>query len=91
MTSWPANTSTPSSREQECLRLLERASAYLESDMAEEDKEHFRRHLERCMRCKGFVATLKDTVSMLQGLSPTALPLELKQRLLAIPKGQQPG
>ncbi|MBI4197569.1 MAG: zf-HC2 domain-containing protein [Chloroflexi bacterium] len=90
MTQDPASTPHPSPRALACRELLERASEYLESESAlsQEEKEHIQRHLEECLGCKGFVSTLKDTISLLQTLPPSALPPELKQRLLQIYKGQ---
>ncbi|MBI4340197.1 MAG: zf-HC2 domain-containing protein [Chloroflexi bacterium] len=89
MTSGSSQNPYPSPRQRDCQELLERASEYLESDLPEEVKEHIRGHLERCGRCRGFVSTLSDTISMLHSLPPHALPTDLKQKLLHISRTQR--
>lgn len=88
MTNDSAATSSPSGRPLRCRELWERASEYLESALSQEEKEHIQHHLKECLGCRGFVSTLKDTISLLQSLPSSALPPELKQRLLQIHKEQ---
>ena len=71
-------------RGSECGKLRELFSLYLEEELSEEQREQIRRHLDMCENCTGFVATLQDTIAMLQSLPRQEIPQELKRAILRI-------
>lgn len=78
----PPSQHPSGTRTANCRELLEHASEYLEAELTVEELERLRRHLESCVNCRGFVATLNDTVAMLHSLPSRNLPPDLKAKLL---------
>lgn len=76
-------------KNRECRELREHASAYLESDLPEDEKERIRVHLEMCADCRTFTDTLRETISMLGSLPTRTAPSELKDRLRRIARPEK--
>ncbi len=81
----------PSAGGHDCVELRKRASDYLEAAVSDEEKEHILGQLELCGNCRRFVETLRTTIGMLGHLSPHAVPEDLKDRLLRVPKEKPHG
>jgi len=71
-----------------CLRILRALSAFIDDELSEDICQEIRRHIGACPNCEGFVASLRQTVSLCRhspasALSPTDRALMREQILRA--------
>lgn len=78
----------------ECRELFARLSAYLDGELAAEERRQIEEHLCDCPPCVEFIESLRRTVDLCHGFEPEGDPPpvkpELKQKLLeAFQKARQ--
>lgn len=66
-----------------------KASELLDGELDDETLRAFELHLEKCADCGPWVATLRETVSMLRGLEHEPVPEHLAQRIRDITIGKE--
>jgi anti-sigma factor RsiW len=73
----------------ECRRIAELLGDYLDGTLPKETQELLEWHIESCAPCVAFVNTYRGTVNAARNLRETAIPHELKQRLLSVLRARQ--
>jgi predicted anti-sigma-YlaC factor YlaD len=73
----------------ECRRIAELLGDYLDGSVTREMRELIEWHIESCAPCVAFVNTYRGTINAARTLRETAIPPELKQRLLTVLRARQ--
>ena len=73
----------------ECRQIAELLGDYLDGTLPKETSELIEWHIESCAPCVAFVNTYRGTVHAARKLGATAIPPELKQRLLSVLRSRQ--
>ena len=73
----------------ECRQIAELLGDYLDGTVPKETRELIEWHIESCAPCVAFVNTYRGTVDAAKKLRETAIPPELKQRLLSVLRARQ--
>ena len=71
----------------DCPRLVSLLSDYLDGRLPSAVRSELEQHLAGCSECTAFVGTFRSTVSLLQSLTESDLPQELRLRLKAFIDG----
>jgi anti-sigma factor RsiW len=75
--------------EMECRQIAELLGEYLDGTLPNQTRELIEWHIESCGPCVAFVNTYRGTIDAAKKLPPTAIPPELKQRLLSVLRARQ--
>jgi hypothetical protein len=75
--------------EMECRRIAELLGEYFEGTLPKETRELIEWHIESCAPCVAFVNTYRGTIDAAKKLRATAIPPELKERLLSVLRARQ--
>lgn len=75
--------------EMECRRIAELLGEYFEGTLPKETRELIEWHIESCAPCVAFVNTYRGTIDAAKKLRVTAIPPELKERLLSVLRARQ--
>ena len=75
--------------EMECRQIAELLGDYLDGSLPKATRELLEWHIESCAPCVAFVNTYRGTVDAAKKLRETAVPPELKQRLLNVLRARQ--
>ena len=70
-------------REVTCASLVELVTAYLEDDLAADDRERVEEHLVFCDGCSNYLAQMRATIAATRRLRPDDLPPSLQENLLS--------
>ena len=73
----------------ECRQIAEMLGEYLDGTLPKETRELLEWHIESCAPCVAFVNTYRGTVDAARKLRDTAIPPELKQRLVSVLRARQ--
>ena len=77
-----------------CGHVRDLSSDYIDDDMAEEERNRVRKHLERCGLCMAFINTLRATVGLLSSTDTPEPPSTLKDLIrssLSLDEDQKQG
>jgi predicted anti-sigma-YlaC factor YlaD len=75
----------------ECRQIAELLGDYLDGSLPRETRELIDFHIDGCAPCVAFLNTYRGTVDVTRKLpDPTAIPAELKKRLLKVLKSTTP-
>jgi anti-sigma factor RsiW len=72
----------------ECRQIAELLGDYIDGTLPKETRELIEWHIESCAPCVAFVSTYRGTIDAAKKLRETAIPPELKQRLLSVLKSR---
>jgi mycothiol system anti-sigma-R factor len=64
-----------------CRDLVEKLIEYLDGELAAEEAQHIREHLDECEPCVRYVRTYELTIQITRRLPPTPPPATLLERL----------
>jgi anti-sigma factor RsiW len=79
----------PHPSEIECRQIAELLTDYVEGRLPSATAELIDWHIDGCAPCVAFVNTFRSTVKAVRSLAAPPPPAELKQRLLAVLRGEQ--
>jgi anti-sigma factor RsiW len=65
-----------------CQALVELVTAYLEGQLAPQDRERFEAHAESCPGCRAYIEQMRQTVRLIGKLHEDTLPPPMRDRLL---------
>lgn len=81
----------PHSSELECRQIAELLTDYLENRLPQATRELIDWHMDGCGPCVAFLNTFRSTVKAMRQLpDPPPVPSELRHRLLAVLRSQNP-
>lgn len=74
----------------ECRQIAELLADYIDGTLPRETRELIDWHIEGCPPCVAFIKTYQGTIDATRRLPETAIPPELKSRLLKVLAQQPP-
>ena len=67
-----------------CRDLVEAVTAYIEGEMAPEDRARFHEHLAACDGCTNYLAQIRETIRLTGTLDPETLSAEQESALQGV-------
>ncbi|MBN1573594.1 MAG: zf-HC2 domain-containing protein [Deltaproteobacteria bacterium] len=70
----------------DCRRVCDLLSAYIDGELAEDERRNLETHLDNCLHCRVYLKSLNFTVnisSRLEGHKPYEMPQEVRTKLRA--------
>ena len=68
--------------EMSCRELVELVTEYLDGVMPAADRRRFEKHLRLCPGCQTYLEQMRASARLLGGLSPEAVPANVREELL---------